>query len=173
MLKKIIILTSQKGDTKTTLGGTDMPISANSPINFAKIAAEMSVTTERWMNATIEIVDPNLEDLVWDEWTNTSVGAEIVLWQGKARVQQVATETRDPNGGFAILSNRRVRFQVPKDDTRGFVRAGLVVRVTDGGEFSDLEKIDFNVSSAINSSYAWLLTIECEADTKSKIDSGS
>jgi hypothetical protein len=51
------------------------------------------------------------------------------------------------------------------------VHAGLVVRVTDGGEFPDLEKLQFNISSAVNSSYAWLLTIECEADVKSEIDS--
>jgi hypothetical protein len=144
-----------------------MAISRNAPIDFGKISAEMSGVTEAWMNATIEIVNPNLEEMVWDEWTNTATGSEIVLWTGKARVQQVASETREPNAGMAILSNRRVRFQVPRDETREFVRAGLTVRVIDGGQFPDLEKIDFNVSSAINSSYAWLLTIECEADTKS------
>jgi hypothetical protein len=72
-----------------------------------------------------------------------------------------------------MLASRRVRFQVPLDETRSFVRAGLVIRVTDGGLFPDLEKMQFNVSSAINSSYAWLLTIECEADVKSELDSGS
>jgi hypothetical protein len=40
----------------------------------------------------------------------------------------------------------------------------------DGGQFADLEKLDFTVSAAINSSYAWLLTIECEADIKSELD---
>jgi hypothetical protein len=150
-----------------------MPVSSSAPIDFSKISAEMGATAQRWMNGTIEIVDPDLENMVWDEWTNTASGSEVVLWSGSARIQQVSSETRDPDGGMAVLSNRRVRFQVPRDDTRAFVRAGLVVRVTDGGEFPGLENIQFNISSAINSSYAWLLTIECEADTKSELDSGS
>jgi hypothetical protein len=134
----------------------------------------MGATAERWMNGAIEIVDPNLESLVFDPWTNDSSGTELVLWSGSARIQQVANDTRDPDGGRSVLSNRRVRFQVPLDDTRTFVRAGLVVRVTDGGLFPDLENMEFNILSAINSSYAWLLTIECEADVKSETDqSGS
>lgn len=151
-----------------------MPVSSSAPIDFSKISAEMGATALRWMNGTIEIVNPNLEDLVFDPWTNDSSGTETVLWSGSARIQQIANETRDPDGGRAVLSNRRVRFQVPLDETRDFVRAGLVIRVTDGGMFPDLENMDFSVSSAINSSYAWLLTIECEADVKSEIDpSGS
>jgi hypothetical protein len=150
-----------------------MPVSSSAPIDFTKISAEMSVTAQRWMNGSIEIVDPNLESLVFDPWTNDSSGTEVVLWSGAARIQQIAYETKDPDGGKSILANRRVRFQVPLDETRSFVRAGLVVRVTDGGLFPDLEKMQFSVSSAINSSYAWLLTIECEADVKSELDSGS
>lgn len=150
-----------------------MPVSSSAPIDFNKISAEMSVTAQRWMNGAIEIVDPNLESIVFDPWTNDSSGTEVVLWSGNARIQQIAYETRDPDGGKSMLANRRVRFQVPLDETRSFVRAGLVVRVTDGGLFPDLEKMQFSVSSAINSSYAWLLTIECEADVKSELDSGS
>ena len=151
-----------------------MPVSSSAPIDFSKISAEMGATAERWMNGAIEIVDPNLESLVFDPWTNDSSGTELVLWSGSARIQQVANDTRDPDGGRSVLSNRRVRFQVPLDDTRTFVRAGLVVRVTDGGLFPDLENMEFNILSAINSSYAWLLTIECEADVKSETDqSGS
>lgn len=150
-----------------------MPVSSSAPIDFAKISAEMGVTAQRWMNGAIEIVDPNLDDLVFDPWTNESSGSESVLWTGSARIQQVASETRDPDSGKSVVANRRVRFQVPLDETRAFVRAGLVIRVTDGGLFPDLANMQFNVSSAINSSYAWLLTIECEADVKSELDSGS
>jgi hypothetical protein len=151
-----------------------MPVSSSAPIDFSKISAEMGATAQRWMNGAIEIVDPNLESLVFDPWTNDSSGTEVVLWSGSARIQQVASDTRDPDGGKSVLSNRRVRFQVPLDETRAFVRAGLVVRVTDGGLFPDLENMEFSISSAINSSYAWLLTIECQADVKSETDpSGS
>jgi hypothetical protein len=100
------------------------------------------------------------------------VGSEVLLWSGAARIQPVSNISSEINAGRSVLSTRRVRFQVPLDQTRDFVRAGLVVRVTDGGEFSDLEKLQFNVSSAVSSSYAWLLTIECEADVKSELDAG-
>lgn len=145
-----------------------MAISYNTPIDFAKISAEMGEVANQWMNGSIEIIDPNLENLVWDEWTNTSTGSVIVLWSGNARIQPINQAT-DPDGGKSTLANRKVRFQVPLDETRDFVRAGLSVRVTDGGQFPDLQNLQFNVSSAINSSYAWLLTIECEADVKSEL----
>jgi hypothetical protein len=147
-----------------------MAISKNSKINFAAISAEMSGIVARWFNGRIQIVDPNLENLVWDEWTNTSTGSEIVLWTGEARIQPISYNTGNPDGGKSVLATRRVRFQVPLDETRAFVRAGLMVRVTDGGQFTDLQDLQFNVSSAVNSSYAWLLTIECEADVKSELD---
>ena len=150
-----------------------MPVSSSAPIDFSAISAEMGTAAQRWMNGTIRIIDPNLESLVFDPWTNESTGTETILWTGSARIQQVATETRDPDAGKSVLANRRVRFQVPLDEARAFVRAGLIVRVLDGGEFPDLANMQFNISSAINSSYAWLLTIECEADVKSELDSGS
>jgi hypothetical protein len=149
-----------------------MAVYKSSPINFAKISDEMSWVAERWMNAEIEIIDPNLKDLDWDEWTNTSKGESIVLWSGKARVQQVAYETGTPENGRAVLANRRVSFQVPRDEVRPFIRSGLTIRVTDGGEFPGLENIDFMVISSINSSYAWLTSIECKADLKSEMDDG-
>jgi hypothetical protein len=126
-----------------------MAISKSSKIDFAAISAEMGDIAARWFNGTIQIVDPNLDTLTFDPWTNTSTGTETVLWTG--------------------LATRRVRFQVPLDPARSFVRAGLVINVTDGGQFPDLVNLQFNISSAVNSSYAWLLTIECEADVKSEI----
>ena len=145
-----------------------MAISKSSKIDFAAISAEMGDIAARWFNGTIQIVDPNLDNLTFDPWTNATTGTETVLWTGDARIQPI-NETRDPEGGKSLLSVRRVRFQVPLDETRDFVHAGLVVRVTNGGQFPDLVNLQFNISSAVNSSYAWLLTIECEADVKSEI----
>lgn len=145
-----------------------MAISKSSKIDFAAISTEMGEIAARWFNGTIQIVDPNLDSLTFDPWTNTSTGSETVLWTGSARIQPITLPT-DPDGGKSVLSTRRVRFQVPLDQTRNFVHAGLVVRVTDGGQFPDLVNLQFNISSAVNSSYAWLLTIECEADVKSEI----
>jgi len=145
-----------------------MAISKNSKIDFAAISTEMGSIASRWFNGSIQIVDPNLDSLTFDPWTNATTGTETLLWSGDARIQPI-NEARDPDAGKSMLSSRRVRFQVPLDETRDFVHAGLVVRVTDGGQFPDLEKLQFNISSAVNSSYAWLLTIECEADVKSEI----
>ncbi len=145
-----------------------MAISRSSKIDFEAIGSEMSSIVARWFNGTIQIVDPNLDELTFDAWTNTSTGTETVLWTGDARIQPINIAT-DPEAGRSVLATRRVRFQVPLDETREFVHAGLVVKVTDGGQFPDLENLRFNISSAVNSSYAWLLTIEAQADIKSEI----
>jgi len=145
-----------------------MPISSEEPIDFGAIADAMSETVARWFNGTIQIVDPNLDSLTFDPWTNATTGTETLLWSGDARIQPI-NEARDPDAGKSMLSSRRVRFQVPLDETRDFVHAGLLVRVTDGGQFTDLVNLQFNILSAVNSSYAWLLTIECDADVKSEI----
>jgi len=144
-----------------------MAISKNSKIDFSAISTEMQGIVSRWFNGTIQIVDPNLDNLTFDPWTNATTGTETVLWTGDARIQPVRNSS-DPDGGRSVLAVRSVRFQVPLDETRDFVRAGLQVNVTDGGEFSDLENLQFNILSAVNSSYAWLLTIECQADVKSE-----
>ena len=145
-----------------------MAISKSSKIDFAAISAEMGDIAARWFNGTIQIVDPNLDDLTFDPWTNTSTGTETILWTGDARIQPINI-ARDPEAGMSILANRRVRFQVPLDPARSFVHAGLAINVTDGGQFPDLENLRFNISSAVNSSYAWLLTIEAQADVKSEV----
>lgn len=147
-----------------------MGVFASGGPNFAAITSEMSSTTSLWMNGAIQIVDPNLDNLTFDPWTNESTGTETVLWSGAARIQPIAYNTYQPEIGKSVGGSRRVRFQIPLDETRAFVRSGLEVRVTDGGEFADLEKMQFVISSAVNSSYAWLLTIECEADVKSELD---
>lgn len=146
-----------------------MAISPSTPIDFAAITSEMSGIVSRWFNGTIQIVDPNLDNITFDAWTNATTGTETVLWTGSARIQPISYNTGDPEAGQSVLATRRVRFQVPLDETRAFVRSGLMIRVTDGGQFTDLLDINFTISSAINSSYAWLLTIECKADVKSEI----
>lgn len=147
-----------------------MPILRGSKIDFAGISAEMGPVARRWFNGLIQIVDPNLDDLTYDPWTNTSTGSETILWSGEARIQPISSNASDIDAGKSVTASRRVRFQVPLDDTRVFVRAGLRVRVTDGGRFPDLENLQFVVSSAVASSYAWLLSIEAEADVKSEVD---
>lgn len=144
-----------------------MAISRNSYIDFAKIALEMRGTLARWYNAEIEIVDPNLREQTWNEFTNTfGSSTESVLWSGKARIQPVGSE-RLVDLDIARGSIRAVRFQIPHDASLPLVRAGLQIIVTDGGQDSVLENLMFIVTGSINSSYKWNRTIECEVNLKS------
>lgn len=139
----------------------------NNPINFAKIGEEMSKTYGLWLNCWVQIVDPNVTGGTWNEWTNEQTGGEpIVLWSGPARIQHLVPE-RMYDVGFSQTSIRGIRIQVPLDVNAGFIRKGLQVIVVDGGNDYELEQLQFVISSAINSSYAWGRTIEAEVDMKS------
>lgn len=143
----------------------------NNGINFSALGSEMAKTSLPWMNGTIQIIDPDLADQQWDEWTNTYTGSSAtVLWSGPARIQHLGGE-RGPLVGYADSSIRGIRFQIPIDGYAGFIRKGLQVIVTDGGNDVELEQLQFVVTSAVNSSYAWLRTIEAEVDAKSVSDS--
>lgn len=140
-------------------------------VDFASVSAQMASTMLSWMNATVQIVDPNTADAEWDPFTNEYVGGEAtVLWQGPARIQQLKNE-KLPEVGYSQVSIRNIRLQVPMSPDLEFVRKGLQVVVLDGGSDTDLEQLQFVVTSAINSSYAWVRTIECEVDVKSVANS--
>lgn len=143
----------------------------NQTVDMAKIGAEMASTASGWFNASIEIVDPNIETAEWDPWTNEqTAGSSTVLWSGPARIQHLKNESL-PTVGFSEISVRGIRVQIPLDESTGFIRKGLQVIVTDGGNDSQLEQLQFVITSAINSSYAWLRTIEAEVDVKSVANS--
>jgi hypothetical protein len=140
-------------------------------LDFAAISAEMGKIILSWMNATVQIIDPNTADATWDPFTNTEVGgAATVLWQGPARIQHLSQESLT-EVGLSQVGIRGIRLQVPMDPELGFVRKGLQVIVVDGGSDVELEQLQFVVTSAINSSYAWVRTIECEVDVKSVANS--
>jgi hypothetical protein len=142
----------------------------NNGIDFSAMSAEMAETSLPWMNGTVQIIDPDLADQDWDEWTNQYAGSSAtVLWSGPARIQHLTGE-RGPLVGYADSSIRGIRFQIPIDGYAGFIRKGLQVIVTDGGNDTELEQLQFVVTSAVNSSYAWLRTIEAEVDAKSVAD---
>jgi len=144
-----------------------MAISASSPIDFEKIAQEMRSTVERWYNATVQVVDPNTGNLVWNISTNSYTGdAATVIWSGTARIQQISLPQIKSND-VRETSIMSIRVQIPYDNSRELIRKGLSVRVTDGGENHNLADLEFTVKSAINSSYGWNTTIECEVDAKS------
>jgi hypothetical protein len=148
-----------------------MGVFTSGGMNFAAISTEMRKTMLPWMNATIQIVDPNIAESNWDPFTNTETGGEpTVIWQGKARIQQL-TRFTPAEVGYDSTTNRKIRLQVPMDPALGFIRKGLQVIVLDGGSDIELEQLQFVVMASINSSYAWNRTIECEVDLKSVANS--
>lgn len=139
----------------------------NSGIDFAKIAVEMRAITARWYNAEVQIIDPNLEDQLWNVETNSYSGnPETVLWSGKARIQPLG-DGSTPNMLVTESGISAIRVQVPYDPSLPLIRKGLQVKVTDGGQDAVLETLQFVVRSAINSSYGWNRTIECDVDVRS------
>ena len=139
----------------------------DSGIDFAKIAVEMRAITARWYNAEVEIIDPNLEDQSWSVETNSYSGnPETVLWSGKARIQPLG-DGSTPNMLVTESGISSIRVQVPYDPSLPLIRKGLQLKVTDGGQDAVLETLQFVVRSAINSSYGWNRTIECDVDVRS------
>ena len=135
--------------------------------NFPAISEVMADATSLWMNASIEIYDPNLRDLQWDEWTNEMSDNAILVWSGIARVQPIRNaDVQTPSVGFATSSLRRVRIQAPLDPERDYIRPGFLVKVKDATLFPDLEELDLIVTTALNSTYAWLTTIDCDVNAK-------
>ena len=144
-----------------------MAISKNSSIDFAKIALEMRSIVARWYNAEIRIIDSNTRDQTWNMQTNTFTNSPAsILYTGKARIQPIR-EARTPDLGVTQGGIQSIRVQVPYDATLPLIRKGLQVEVINPGEDVVLQSLWFTVRSAINSSYGWNRTIECDADVKS------
>jgi hypothetical protein len=135
-------------------------------IDFQAIAKEMRETVAHWYNAEIEIFDPNLRQLQWDVRTNEYTGSpEQLLWDGKARVQPI----RRPLGGetsFSSSTIREIRIQIPHSEDLPNFEPGMRVRVTESAVDKNLEEFVCVIRSAINSSYGWNRTIECDVDLK-------
>lgn len=146
-----------------------MAITGDNAIDFASIAAEMRKTVASWYNAEIEIVDPNTEQLdsEWDFNTNSiATNVETVIWSGKARIQPIRSAL-NADLDIAQSAVQAVRVQVPYDADLSLIRKGMQVKIISGGEDIVLESLQLVVRSAINSSYGWNRTIECDVDTKS------
>lgn len=144
-----------------------MAISSDAPIDFAKIALEMRATVARWYNAEVVIVNPNIRNQQWDPITNSFTGDSTeIIYQGRARIQPIR-ESRQPDIGITEGGIRIVRVQVPYDADIQLVQKGFEVQIVSGGEDAVLPSLKLVVRSAINSSYGWNRTIECEADVKS------
>lgn len=148
-----------------------MPVSSSQPIDMAAIAAQMRPTVALWYNAEIEIIDPNAGEQTWDVETNEYIyDAADIIWSGSARIQPIS-QARTPDMVITQGSIQAIRVQVPYDANLPLIRKGLEVKVTNGGEDKVLESLQFVVRAAINSSYGWNRTIECDVDVRSVADS--
>lgn len=144
-----------------------MGVNVNTAVNFAAISNEMATAVAGWMNGSIQIIDPNTADQTWDPVTNEYTGGTAdIIWSGPARIQHLTTN-KLVDAGFVEIDVRKMRFQIPNDPELPFIRKGLQIIVTDGGSDSMLEQLSYVVTSAVNSSYAWLRTINAEVDMKS------
>lgn len=138
-------------------------------VDIAAISEIMQPVTAAWYNATIEIVDPQIEagtfDRLTNEKTRTSGQQPIVLWSGAARIQAV----RWPNVATArqeAVSARTVVFHIPLDEDidPNLIVEGFRVHVTDGGMLPEFEHGLFVITATTNSSYAWDRRIETIMD---------
>ena len=144
-----------------------MPISSTNPIDFAAIATEMRATVAKWYNGSIEIIDTNIREQTWNEFTNTyGNNTAAVVYSGSARIQPI-NSAKTPDLDITQGGVRAVRIQVPYDANLALIRKGMQVRIVTGGEDAVLDDLILTVRSAINSSYGWNRTIECDADVKS------
>lgn len=136
-------------------------------IDFAAIASEMRSTVAHWYNATVEVVDPNTADMVWDITTNAYTGDSATsVWSGTGRIQPISRATT-PTGRVYDPSLQYVLVQIPYDNTLNYIRPGMSVRISDGGENHYLEELELTIMSTMNSSYGWNTTLECQVDLKS------
>lgn len=141
-------------------------------INFQAIAKEMRKTVSHWYNAEIQIIDPAVRKDEWDPITNDYISTEeSVLWSGPARLQPIGL-----TGARMVMlpamqgSIKNIRVQVPYDESLPLIRKGLQIKVVSGGEDAVWSNMRMIVNSAVNSSYGWNRTIECELDTRSPAD---
>lgn len=144
-----------------------MPVSSSQPIDFAKIATEMRATVAKWYNGSIQIIDTNIREQTWNEFTNTyGTDTAAVVYSGSARIQPI-NSARMPDLDIMQGGVQSVRIQVPYSANLSLIRKGMQVRIVSGGEDAILDDLILTVRSAINSSYGWNRTIECDADVKS------
>ena len=143
-------------------------------IDFQAIAKEMREAVAHWYNAEVEIIDPKNRALSgeWDPVTNDYEDVpDEVLWTGPARIQPIGlTGARLTNMAVMQGSIKNIRVQVLYDEELPLIRKGLEIRIVDGGQDQVLNDLRMIVNSAINSSYGWNRTIECELDTRSTPD---
>jgi hypothetical protein len=135
-------------------------------VDIAAISAAMQGPTGDWYNATIQIVNPRIDEGAFNRLDNTKDRpAQTVLWTGPARIQAM----RWPNVATArqeATAARTVVFHIPLDEALdpSLIVEGYRVRVTDGGLSPQFEHGLFVITATTNTSYAWDRRIETVMD---------
>lgn len=132
------------------------------PVDIAGMAREMREAVKLWQTGFVQIILPRIGEVTYVDGELT-VPDQTVLWQGPARIQAVRSAL-NADQGFKYTKITGIRFQVPLDNDAGLIRAGMQVRVLDGGEDKSLERLQYTVATAVNSTMAWVRTIEAETD---------
>lgn len=136
-------------------------------------SAPASGVAEGKMNAVIAIIDLSGPKTPYDPITNTG-GSVVprVVWQGKARIQQIYTargsnidgdSTRNPTGQRTILFNIPLK---GKDAYKDRIERGWQIKVIDPGKDPSLVEYTYHVDSAVNSSWAAARTIAASMDAE-------
>jgi hypothetical protein len=135
------------------------------------IAEVMRPALYATFNARIQILDPNLDEILtpYDPVSDTGgqAASVAVLYDSGpagALIQPIRSPVAVQNGEQTtfILG---IRFQCKMPATPTAFRAGLRVRVLDGGNVHELERYTYTLTEGFDSSLAWGKTIEATTVT--------
>ena len=127
---------------------------------------QIAAAAEQFMNAAIEIYDPQTQVVTTPYDAVTGLGGEstpVVLWSGKARVQHLR-QPQEVTTAAEWTAYRSYRFQVPLDEVSGLIDKGMRIRVTDAGRDPSLSQMTYTIEASTNSSHAAVRTFETTAE---------
>lgn len=144
-------------------------------VDTIAISQEMRQSVRDWENIYVIIIDPGKDGINLRDKNNAAF-----VWDGFARVQpyrrEVATATTtNPT------TNQTIRFQIDfsQDGAIPDIKTGWQVAVLpeslSGVPLNDpyLSVYQHVVRSALNSSLAWIRTIECQVNTEARVNYGT
>lgn len=128
------------------------------------ISEEMRKAVRQWENAHILIINPGPNGIYLRDKNNAAF-----VWDGYARAQPYRREVPAAAVGNPT-TNQSVRFQVDfsEDGAIPDIKTGFRVLVLPDIEVPDpyLSVYEHVVNSALNSSFAWVRTIETQVNTE-------
>jgi hypothetical protein len=135
-------------------------------VDILAISQEMRKSVRQWENAHIIIINPGPNGTYLRDKSPLAF-----VWDGMARVQPYRREV--PAAAVANpTTNQSVRFQVDfsEDGAIPDMKTGYRILVLDDVEIPDpyISEYEHVVNSALNSSMAWIRTIETQVNTETR-----